>query len=151
MATPVTKEKSPLFKHYTINKAPFNLKDTLKRGPVLVHFWATWCRPCLSEMIAFKELWKQYHRKGLSIVSISIDGPQTATGIKPVVKRFGFPFTILHDPNQDLFKRYKGQSVPYTMVIDQEGLIQYQHQGYKKGDETKIAAVIEGLMHKTKK
>ena len=40
---------------------------------VLLNFWATWCEPCLSEMVLLRELHSKYALMGFDICSISLD------------------------------------------------------------------------------
>jgi len=42
-------------------------------GPVLVDFWATWCKPCVEAMPELRELHEQYADAGLTILGVSID------------------------------------------------------------------------------
>lgn len=46
---------------------------TLKRRPVLVAFWATWCPPCIKEMADLQQLYERYRAQGLEIIAISIN------------------------------------------------------------------------------
>jgi thiol-disulfide isomerase/thioredoxin len=39
----------------------------------MIDFWATWCAPCVGEMESLHKAFKKYHRKGLEIISLSLD------------------------------------------------------------------------------
>lgn len=47
-------------------------------GPVLVDFWATWCKPCIEAMPELSELHETYGPRGLTVLGVSIDekGPE---------------------------------------------------------------------------
>jgi len=45
----------------------------LKKRPVLVSIWATWCPPCTKEMVDLQKLYERYHGQGLEVVAISLD------------------------------------------------------------------------------
>jgi peroxiredoxin len=47
--------------------------SNLKKRPVLVAFWATWCPPCHRELIELQTLYDSYHGKGLEVIAISVD------------------------------------------------------------------------------
>ena len=40
---------------------------------VLLNFWATWCEPCISEMILLRELHSKYALMGFEVCSVSLD------------------------------------------------------------------------------
>jgi thiol-disulfide isomerase/thioredoxin len=41
--------------------------------PLVVNFWATYCRPCIAEMPHFEKLAEKYKSKGLTLVFVSLD------------------------------------------------------------------------------
>ena len=47
------------------------LEDFLGRGPVLVQFWATWCKPCLKEMPYIQRMHEEYAEQGLTVLSVA--------------------------------------------------------------------------------
>ena len=42
-------------------------------GPTVVNFWATYCGPCLKEIPYFQEVVKQYEKKGVKLLLVSLD------------------------------------------------------------------------------
>jgi thiol-disulfide isomerase/thioredoxin len=45
----------------------------LKDKVVLVQFWATWCKPCRTEMVNIKRAYERYHDKGFEVLGINLD------------------------------------------------------------------------------
>jgi thiol-disulfide isomerase/thioredoxin len=45
---------------------------------LLVHFWATWCLPCLEELPVISQFARDMKPRGLDVLSLSLDDPQTA-------------------------------------------------------------------------
>ena len=41
--------------------------------PVIVNFWATYCVPCIKEIPYFQEVVKQYEKKGVKLLLVSLD------------------------------------------------------------------------------
>ncbi len=111
--------------------------------PVIVSFWATWCKPCVMEMEAFKELKPEWEGK-VRIVSVSIDDSRSKGKVLSFVKGKNFPFEIYMDPNQALYKNLNVLSVPFTLIF-KDGKKVYMHSGYNPGDE--IYVIEEALKY----
>jgi thiol-disulfide isomerase/thioredoxin len=55
------------------------IKKALKgrRGHVvLVHFWATWCFPCLEELPVIERFARESKPRGVEVLSLSLDDPE---------------------------------------------------------------------------
>jgi len=137
---------APEFKLENIDGDYISLKDELGKGPVLLSFWATWCKPCIEELTKYKDLYDDYKDKGLKILAISTDDERTVAKVKPFVKSKKYPFTILLDSNSDVARKYYAQNIPYTVLLDKTGNIVYTHLGYMKGDELKLQNKIDELV-----
>jgi cytochrome c biogenesis protein CcmG, thiol:disulfide interchange protein DsbE len=134
---------APDFKLQDIEKKTVELSKVTGNGPVLITFWATWCKPCIEEMAEFSKIYNEYSDKGFSMLAISVDNEKTVAKVKPFVKSKNYPFTVLLDTNGETARKYYVQSVPATFLIDKEGHIIYQSSGFKKGDELKLIKKIE--------
>lgn len=113
--------------------------------PVVVSFWATWCKPCMMEMEAFKEIQDEWDGK-VRIVSISIDDSRSKSKVPSLVKGRSLPFEIFLDPNKSLYNSLNTFGVPYTFIFH-KGKQVYSHSGYTPGDEE---GVIEQALKYTK-
>jgi len=62
----------------SINDIDFDQKVLQAKGPVLVDFWASWCRPCLMVAPILDELAEKYSGK-INFVKVDVDqNPKTA-------------------------------------------------------------------------
>lgn len=122
------------------------LGDITGKGPVIISFWATWCKPCIEELGELQKLYEEFKKANVSLLAISTDSERSLAKVKPFVKSRGYAFTVLLDTNSDVARKYYVQTIPYTLVLNAEGSIVYSHTGYKKGDEVEIRRVVEHLL-----
>lgn len=123
------------------------LNELIGEGPIIISFWATWCKPCKEELKEYNKLYKKYSEHGLQILAISIDNAKSISKVKPYIKTNGYNFTALLDPNSEVARMYYAQMVPYSLILNKEGEIIYTHLGYKKGDEIKVEEIITELLN----
>ena len=87
--------------------------NTLEGEIVVLNFWATWCAPCVKEIPDLKEVAASSKAK---VVGIALD-EDGEKAVKPFVDRFSINYTVLLG-DQDLFQRFNGFGIPYTLVLD---------------------------------
>ena len=92
--------------------------------PVLVNFWASWCPPCRSEMPFIQDIFtnKKWAEERLVVLAINI-GESPAT-VREFMKKEGLTFPALLDITQDVSHEYYVRTIPTTLFIDREGIIQ---------------------------
>jgi cytochrome c biogenesis protein CcmG, thiol:disulfide interchange protein DsbE len=137
---------APDFRLQDIDKNTVELSRVTGKGPVLISFWATWCKPCVEEMAEYTIIYNDYRDKGFDMLAISVDNEKTIAKVKPYVKSKQYPFTVLLDTNGETARKYYVQSVPMTFLLDKDGKIVYQSLGFKKGDEIKLKKIIEQML-----
>ena len=107
--------------------------------PIIISFWATWCKPCLRELKAIHEVYPDWQDEtGVKMIIVSIDQAQDANRVKPMVDGFGWEYEVLLDPNGDFKRAMNVQNVPHVFVINADGKIVYNHTGYTDGGEQDI-------------
>jgi thiol-disulfide isomerase/thioredoxin len=95
------------------NGRPAKLGSQL--APVsLVHFWATWCPPCIDEIPALQRLAQDFsNQQGFVVVMVAVDDStnKVTTFLGP-----GWDM-VLFDPNWDVAKRYGTSKLPETYLV----------------------------------
>ena len=139
--------KAPNFKLVNIDGQYVELDKETGNGPVLLSFWATWCKPCLEEMAEYNKIYEQYKEQGFTLFAISTDTEKSVAKVKPYIKSKGYDFPVLLDTNSEAARKYYAQQMPYSVIINKGGNIVYTHLGYMKGDEKKVEKLISELLN----
>ncbi len=122
---------------------------TLKNDghPMIVSFWATWCKPCISELNAFHDYYIDLvEETGVKVMAISIDDPRTMSKVAPFVAGQAWEYGIYLDPNSNLRRAMGVNNVPHTFLLDGEGMIVWQANKYVPGEEEELAHKVEALV-----
>ncbi|MBQ7690575.1 MAG: TlpA family protein disulfide reductase [Muribaculaceae bacterium] len=115
--------------------------DTLAHAgkPVIVSFFATWCKPCQRELTAIAEVYDDWQEQtGVRLVAISLDEAQSVNKVKPLVDGNGWPYQVLLDPGGELKRALGIQLIPFVLILDETGKIVYKHNGYTDGAENEL-------------
>lgn len=99
---------------------------------VLLNFWATWCGPCVREMPAFEKLAEEYKDE---VVVIAVNCMEDKNTVSEFMKENGYTFPVVFDVKGEICEKYPSDGIPYTLVIDQEGVIQKVYLGAGSADE----------------
>jgi cytochrome c biogenesis protein CcmG, thiol:disulfide interchange protein DsbE len=129
-------KKAPSFSLENAEGKQISLDSILVKGPVLLNFWASWCKPCKEELPEFNKIKNDYSSKGLNVVLVTIDKPASFTKAKSFLRTKGFELELLKDCDQKVIKSFGGgESVPYTFLIDTEKNITFRKKGQTSYNE----------------
>jgi len=111
--------------------------------PVIIAFFATWCKPCLRELEVINDLYDDWQEEtGVTMYVVSIDQGQDIKKVKPLVDGNGWEYRVLLDPNGEFKRAMNVQTVPHMFVIDSNGKTVYNHTGYTEGSEKEIRKLL---------
>jgi len=128
----------------TINTSELSTTD----APVIISFWATWCKPCILELSAYKDLYEKWEKEyGAKVVAVSIDDARNAQKVPGFIKGRAWPFQVLLDVNQDFKRALNVNNVPHTFLV-KNGTIVWQHSAYSAGDEDDLEEELKKLTGK---
>ena len=137
-------ELPEVFLHTTEGKVVNVATLTDAHKPLIISFFATWCKPCIQELKALDDLYGDWQEEtGVEIYIVSIDQGQDSQKVKPMVDGFGWDYHVLLDPNGELKRAMNVQNVPHVFVIDSNGKTVYNHLSYTDGDELELRQYLK--------
>ena len=109
----------------------FSLKD-LKGGAVslgdlrgkvvFLHFWATWCPPCLVELPGLVRFVNTLDNREIVLLAVCVDNERPAK-IRDFLRSWGEEVPVYLDPGGSLAKRLGTFRFPETYILDHEGRV----------------------------
>lgn len=139
--------KAPDFTLPSLEGQNVSLSDYIGKKVIVIDFWSTTCDPCMVEMPHLVRLYKKYKDKGLIVLAVSLDGPESRAQVSSVVHDKGMTFPVLLDEETSVIARYNPKKdLPTSIVIDQGGGIVAKHGGYTAGDEKQLEETLAKLM-----
>lgn len=108
-----------------LDGTPVSLLGEVSKSKItVIDFWASWCGPCRQEMPFMVELYGKYKDKGLNIIGISLDEDSDAW--KAATQQLNIPWVQMSDLKgweNVIAKHFCVNSIPHTIVVDQQGKI----------------------------
>jgi peroxiredoxin len=110
--------------------------------PVVLNFWATWCRPCRKEMPQLVAASERYGDEGLVVIGLNLQEGRSI--IEPFAQDYGVDFPILIDRDGEVGDEYRLLGLPTTYFIDKSGVIRSIFTGPLQGesDGVNVAGAI---------
>ena len=109
---------------------------------VLVNFWATWCKPCTTEMPAMQTSFDKLRDKGF--VVLAINELEDDAKVREHIKQYGHTFPVLMDHDNKVANQFGVFGLPVSVFVDEKGVV----QEYIKGGlltEQRIQEIVDRL------
>jgi len=94
---------------------------------VLVNFWATWCKPCTTEMPAMQTMYDKLRDKGF--VVLAVNELEDDAKVRDHIKQYGHTFPVLMDRDNKVANQFGVFGLPVSVFVDQEGRVQEYIKG----------------------
>ena len=112
--------------------------------PVIVNFWATWCKYCVEELPMFDSCAEEY---GDEINFMMVDLPDGSRETEEKALAFamdeGYSFPVYFDSDGSASYTYQISGIPMTLLIDRDGNLYKTHVGLMNEDA--LMEYIEAL------
>jgi cytochrome c biogenesis protein CcmG, thiol:disulfide interchange protein DsbE len=113
---------------------------------LIVHFWATWCPPCVEETPALSKFWDQYKsRDDVALYAISVDKDWKA--VDDFLGKNPSSLPLYRDPNEATAKRFGTTQYPETYIVNRKGRVLFRVQGAVDWNDPDVRARIEQIIH----
>ena len=123
---------------------PFNTSKITNDGkPIIISFWATWCKPCIKELTTITDVYPDWQKEtGVKLYAVSIDDARSSSQVGPLANGKGWDYEVLLDPNSDFKRAMNVGPIPHTFVINGKGEIVWQHTSFSEGAELDLINIV---------
>jgi peroxiredoxin len=117
---PAVGQIAPPFTLPALDGAHYAL-ETFRGRTVLLHFWASWCRPC-------REDWPEWVAFGAAVTEtvaiLAVNVEEAPEAVREFVEQHPAPFPVLLDGEGAISELYRVTALPTTVLIDPQGIVQ---------------------------
>lgn len=153
----IDRSKAPEFALPIIRNAPANKQQPnqtaqlqlseLKGKWVYLDFWASWCGPCRKSFPAMNQWYSEWQHLNIVIIAVNLDDSETLA--QEFLAETPASFPILWDPDWKVADLFGVRGMPTSFLIDTEGSLVSQHQGFSEAKAQRIKADIDALLNAT--
>lgn len=133
------------------SKQDFHLSQ-LKGYPVVVHFWATWCAPCLNELPDLIDRARQLRTEGFSVVAVAVDDSwaklETFFARYPHLSGLRDHTILVLDTQGKIAEKFGSSRFPETFLINDQLVIDNKLVGAQPWKDAQMDSYLQRLRTK---
>ncbi len=137
-------DRAPEFQVQASDGTLVNLSD-FRGKVVLVHFWATWCPPCVEEMPTLDKLYRTFANTDLKILAVSVD-ESGAQSVVPFMQKNNLSVPVFYNPDRSIANLYGTFKFPETYIVNRQGVVQYKVIGSRDWSDAETTKVLQELV-----
>ena len=117
-----------------------------KDKTVEIAFWATYCKVCQKKLRYLDKWYKKYKSKGFVVLAVSVDGPQTQSKVKPIVRRYKLKYPVVIDKESRISRLFNPKRATPFSVILKHGKKVKVREGFQISDVKLMEKEIRDLL-----
>lgn len=142
------KKSIPSVQLKTLDGKAVNTSSFTNNGkPMIISFWATWCKPCIKELSTIAEVYEEWQKEtGVKLIAISIDDSRSVSKVQTLVDGKAWEYEVYSDINGDFKRAMNVNEVPCIFIIDGNGKIVWQHTSFAEGGELQLIEIVKKVI-----
>jgi cytochrome c biogenesis protein CcmG, thiol:disulfide interchange protein DsbE len=114
-------DKAPAFSAVKTDGAKVAFPGDYVGKPVVIRFWADWCRYCEGEMKLIENVYQRQKGQGLQV--LAINAGQDRVTIVAFMRKIGVSYPALLDEKSEIARRYGVVGLPTTYFVGADGVV----------------------------
>ncbi len=110
---------------------------------IALHFWATWCKPCIAELPDVNEAQERYGAQGFKVLAISVDQGNIQKVINFMNTQRLYALTPYLDRYMQSYSNLEGRGLPTTIFVDSKGKMLARAEGPLDWESSSVKNFIE--------
>ncbi|MEJ2429629.1 MAG: TlpA disulfide reductase family protein [Deltaproteobacteria bacterium] len=108
-----------------VNGHKVRLFELANDKPLLLYFWASWCKPCRLVSPQIATLAREYKDR-ITVIGINVGGVDSPEFIKKYAKRHHMDYPLLIDSDNETLENYSIRAIPTIIFLDKNGKILFR-------------------------
>ena len=108
-----------------MNGNKVRLSEFAEDKPLLLYFWASWCKPCrliTPQVSTFAE----EHKDQITVLGINVGGVDSLKDVKKYSKRQKLTYPLFIDSDNNTVEAYSVHAIPTVILLDKNGKILFR-------------------------
>ena len=108
-----------------MNGNKVRLSEFAEDKPLLLYFWASWCKPCrliTPQVSTFAE----EHKDRITVLGINVGGVDSLKDVKKYSKRHKLTYPLFIDSDNNTVEAYSVHAIPTVILLDKNGKILFR-------------------------
>lgn len=135
-------QPAPAFQTVALDGAPVHFPAAFVGKPLVIRFWADWCKYCEGEMKAIENVYQRHRSRGLEV--LAINAGQDKPAVAAFMKKIGVSYPALLDEQSKIARGYGVVGLPTTYFVDALGTVRGKIVG--EADEATFERQVAELL-----